>query len=102
MTKLLARHPRLRAVFCSADAIAVGALFECQRRGLAVPGRMAIAGFDDIPIAAQVVPALTTLRVPRYAIGQRAGAMICDRLAGRRIRRRIIDIGYELVVRESA
>ena len=69
---------------------------------LAVPGNVAIAGFDDIPIAAQVVPALTTLRVPRYEIGQRAGAMICDRLAGRTVKRRVVDTGFELVVRDSA
>jgi LacI family gluconate utilization system Gnt-I transcriptional repressor len=102
MATLLDRRPDVRAVFCSADAIAVGALFECQRRGLAIPGRIAIAGFDDIPIAAQVVPALTTLRVLRYEIGQRAGTMIGDRLAKRAVKQRIVDTGFELVVRDSA
>jgi len=102
MAELLARRPDVRAVFCSADAIAVGALFECQRRGLAIPGRVAIAGFDDIPIAGQIVPGLTTLRVPRYAIGQQAGAMIRDRLAGRRVAEPIVDTGYTLVPRDSA
>ena len=102
MAILLDRHPDTRAVFCSADAIAVGALFECQRRRLSLPGNVAIAGFDDIPIAAQVVPALTTLRVPRYDIGHRAGAMICARLAGRTVKRRVVDTGFELVVRDSA
>jgi len=102
MATLLDRRPDVRAVFCSADALAVGALYECQRRRLAIPGAVAIAGFDDIPIAGQVVPALTTIRVPRYAIGQRAGRMLCDRLAGRTVRRRIVDTGFELVPRESA
>ena len=102
MATLLARRPDVRAVFCSADALAVGALYECQRRRLAIPGDIAIAGFDDIPIAGQVVPALTTIRVPRYGIGQRAGRMLCDRLAGRTVRRRIVDAGFELVPRESA
>jgi LacI family transcriptional regulator, gluconate utilization system Gnt-I transcriptional repressor len=102
MASLLDRRPGVRAVFCSADALAVGALYECQRRGLAIPRDIAIAGFDDIPIAGQVVPALTTIRVPRYEIGQRAGAMLCDRLAGRTVRRRIIDTGFELVPRASA
>ncbi len=102
MATLLDRCPRLRAVFCSADAIAVGAMYECQRRKLAIPSRIAIAGFDDISIAAQVVPALTTLRVPRYAIGQRAGEMICDRLAGRTVKQRVVDTGFELVPRDSA
>lgn len=102
MAKLLDRKPRVRAVFCSADALAVGALYECQRRGLAVPGDVAIAGFDDVVLAAQVVPALTTIRVPRYEIGQRAGTMLCDRLAKRPVRKRVVDAGFELVPRASA
>ena len=102
MASLLQRHPDVRAVFCSADAIAVGALFECQRRKLAIPERIALAGFDDLAIAAQVVPSLTTLRVPRYFIGQQAGEMIRERLAGRTLKRRIVDTGFEFVRRESA
>lgn len=102
MASLLQRHPDVRAVFCSADALAVGALFECQRRKLAIPGRIALAGFDDLAIAAQVVPSLTTLRVPRYFIGQQAGQMIRQRLAGRTVKRRIVDTGFEFVRRESA
>jgi len=102
MAMLCTRRPRVDAVFCSADALAVGALFECQRRGLAIPGQIAIAGFDDIGLASQVVPSLTTLRIPRYAIGQRAGEMIRDRLAGRALKQRIVDTGFELVPRDSA
>jgi LacI family gluconate utilization system Gnt-I transcriptional repressor len=102
MATLLERHPDVRAVFCSADAPAIGALFECQRRGLAIPERVALAGFDDLAMAAQVVPSLTTLRVPRYFIGQRAGEMIRDRLAGLSVKPRIVDTGFELVPRRSA
>jgi LacI family gluconate utilization system Gnt-I transcriptional repressor len=102
MATLLERHPDVRAVFCSADALAVGALFECQRRHLAIPERIALAGFDDLAIAAQVVPSLTTLRVPRYFIGQRAGEMIRDRLTGLSVKRRIVDTGFELVTRNTA
>jgi LacI family transcriptional regulator, gluconate utilization system Gnt-I transcriptional repressor len=101
MAALLERRPKVRAVFCSADALAVGAMYECQRRGLAVPRQIAIAGFDDIPIAAQVVPSLSTLRVPRYEIGRRAGTMICDRLAGRPVAERVVDTGYRLIPRDS-
>jgi LacI family gluconate utilization system Gnt-I transcriptional repressor len=49
-----------------------------------------------------VVPALTTIRVRRYEIGQRAGRLICERLSRRAVRRRRIDTGYELIVRDSA
>jgi LacI family gluconate utilization system Gnt-I transcriptional repressor len=102
MATLLARRPDVRAVFCSADALGVGALFECQRRRLAIPERIAIAGFDDMPIAGQVVPPLTTLRVPRYDIGRRAGDLIRARLAQQAVTASVVDCGFELVARASA
>jgi LacI family gluconate utilization system Gnt-I transcriptional repressor len=102
MAALIECRPDVRAVFCSADALAVGALFECQRRCLAIPGRIAIAGFDDMPIAGQVVPPLTTLRVPRYDIGRRAGELIRARLAQQAIETSIVDTGFEFVARASA
>lgn len=101
MATLLDRRPDVRAVFCSADTLAVGAMFEAQRRKLAIPGDLAIAGFDDLDIAAQMVPPLTTLRVPRHAIGQRAGSMLCDRLAGRTVAVPHADVGYEMVRRAT-
>jgi LacI family transcriptional regulator, gluconate utilization system Gnt-I transcriptional repressor len=102
MAALLDRRPDVRAVFCSADAIAVGAMHECQRRGLAIPARIAIAGFDDLPIASHVSPPLTTVRIPRYEIGRCAGTLLCDRLAKRPVRRRVVDTGYALIERQSA
>ena len=101
MATLLMRSSRPRAVFCYSDVLAVGAHFECQRRGIAIPTEMAIAGYDDLEIAGQVVPSLTSLRVPRYEIGHRAGAMICRRLAGEPIEERIVNTGFELMVRDS-
>ena len=102
MATLLDRHPDVRAVFCSADTLAVGALFEAQRRGLEIPGEIAIAGFDDLDIASEVVPALTTLRVPRYEIGRRAGEMICERLAGRDVPEPVVSIATAFVRRATA
>jgi LacI family gluconate utilization system Gnt-I transcriptional repressor len=102
MGQLLDQRPDVRAVFCSADTLAVGAIFEAQRRNLAIPEDIAIAGFDDLDIAAQVVPALTTLRVPRYEIGRRAGEMICARLAGHTVPEPVVDIGFGFVRRGSA
>ena len=102
MAQLLARKRRPRAVFCSADAIAVGALFECQRHKLDVPGDIAIAGFDDLDLAGQVVPPLTTIRVLRYELGRRAGELICKRLGDEPIATPIVDVGFEFVPRASA
>jgi LacI family gluconate utilization system Gnt-I transcriptional repressor len=99
MAWLLAGTPRPTAVFCASDVLAMGALQECRRRGVAVPGEMAIAGFDDLEFAAQLLPALTTIRVPRYQIGWTAASLIRERLAGGRVERPVVDLGFALVVR---
>jgi LacI family gluconate utilization system Gnt-I transcriptional repressor len=96
------RNPDLRGILCSADAIAAGVLFALQRRGIPVPDRVAVASFDDIEIAGLVSPGLTTIRVPRRRIGECAGDMILQRLAGAKVAEARVDVGYELVVRESA
>jgi LacI family gluconate utilization system Gnt-I transcriptional repressor len=67
-----------------------------------VPARIAIAGFNDAGLGAHLVPALTTVRVPREAIGRRAAQMILDRLEGDAVADPIVDVGFEIMVRESA
>lgn len=90
-----------RAVFCTNDMLAAGALFECQRP-IAVPGGMAVMGFADLPIAAGTEPALTTVQVRADEMGRRAGAMLLQRLAGNAVRQRIVDLGFTVVPRASA
>lgn len=82
MAGLLAAMPDTEAVICVSDLSAFGALTECQRRGVDVPGRIAIAGFGDYEIAAICVPALTTINPYPYEIGRRAAAIIVEALAG--------------------
>lgn len=60
------------ALFCYNDAAAIVALNYCQTRGIKVPEELAIAGFDDIELAAHVNPALTTLAVDKPALGRTA------------------------------
>ncbi|MEZ5863278.1 MAG: substrate-binding domain-containing protein [Geminicoccaceae bacterium] len=93
---------RADAVFCSTDVLAVGVLMECLRQGVAVPGELAVAGFDDLPIAAEIVPALTTVRVPRRRMGEVAAGLILQRLAGEPMLQPIVDVGFEPQVRASA
>jgi LacI family gluconate utilization system Gnt-I transcriptional repressor len=99
---LLKRDPRIVAVFFSSDMMAIGAELECLHRGWKVPERIAIAGFDDQDIAREAVPALTTIRVPREEIGRVAGQMLLDRLHGKSVAPKIIDVGFRLIERESA
>jgi LacI family gluconate utilization system Gnt-I transcriptional repressor len=101
MTALLDNGCVVDAVFCTSDVIAVGVLFECQRRGISVPGSIAITGMDDQEIASQCVPALSTVKIPRYEMGRRAAEMICARLAGSASETASIDLGFSLVLRET-
>lgn len=98
---LLAARPRIDAVMFANDFPAFGALTECARRGVRVPGDLAIAGFGDFEVARESHPALTTVRVPGREMGRRAAAMVLDRLAGRASEPRV-DLGFEVVLRESA
>jgi LacI family transcriptional regulator, gluconate utilization system Gnt-I transcriptional repressor len=102
LAAIVARHRDATAVFVASELRAIGALLECRRRRWAVPGRMAIAGFNDAGLGEHFVPALTTVRAPREAIGRMAAEMILARLAGSDVEQPVVDVGYEVVVRESA
>jgi LacI family transcriptional regulator len=69
---LLATKRRPDAVFAANDKMALGCLFAFNQAGLRVPDDIALAGFDDIPLARYVHPALTTMRVDIAALGGRA------------------------------
>ncbi|WP_457580970.1 HTH-type transcriptional regulator GntR [Ensifer canadensis] len=97
----LAKAADLDAVFCNNDDLAMGVLFECQRAGIAVPHRMAICGFNDLDMMRVAYPSLTSIRTPRYEIGLRSVQMVLDRLSGHPIASPIVDLGFELQIRES-
>ena len=101
LLRLLQSHPDTDAGFFAGDVLAVGALFECQRRGWAVPQRIAIASFDDLDLLRHAVPAVTTLHIPRQDIGRRSAELLVNRLHGARPERVRIDVGFEIVQRES-
>jgi LacI family gluconate utilization system Gnt-I transcriptional repressor len=102
LTELLQSRPRPDAIFFSNDALAVGALMECRRRGIRVPQDLAIAGFANLDIAEEIVPALTTVQVEALAIGTQAAEMILQRLSGEKPAAMRKDLGFSIVVRDSA
>lgn len=101
LASLIEKDPKMEAIFFANDILAAGALLECQRRGIRVPEDLGIAGFDDVDLAAETVPGLTTVRIPRYEIGARAATMILDRIAGREPEQTKVDLGFEIVQRGS-
>ena len=68
--KVLERAPEITGITCYNDLMAIGALQACAELGRRVPDDIAIVGFDDIPLASLVTPALTTMHVPRYQLGE--------------------------------
>lgn len=101
MGRLLDDLPDTQAVIAVSDLSAFGALTECQRRGVAVPGQIWIAGFGDYEIAEVSVPALTTINPFPREIGSRAASLILEVLDGQRTAPATIAITPHLLIRQS-
>ena len=101
IARLAVEHPEVDAACFTSDGLAAGALFECRRLGWDVPGRLALAGFGDFEVAAAASPTLTTVAVPRYRIGEEAARIILGRIDGEIGSGQVIDLGFDVVIRES-
>jgi LacI family transcriptional regulator len=101
LRQLMSAKSAPTAVICGNDVLAFGALLEAQRLGLAVPGALSIVGFDDLELAAQVQPALTTVRVPAEEMWRCAAERLLAALQGDELPR-ATEIELALVVRESS
>jgi LacI family transcriptional regulator, gluconate utilization system Gnt-I transcriptional repressor len=102
MGRLLDTLPDTEAVICVSDLSAFGALTECQRRGIAVPDRLSIAGFGEYEIGAISVPPLSTINPFPREIGTRAAALILTVLDGLQPTPARIEITPELLIRGSS
>ncbi|MDQ0322106.1 LacI family gluconate utilization system Gnt-I transcriptional repressor [Pararhizobium capsulatum DSM 1112] len=96
-----AKTPNIDALVCNNDDLAMGVLFACQRASLPVPARISLAGFNDLEMMAVAFPSITSIRTPRFEIGRQAIAMVQAALAGERPANAIVDLGFELKIRES-
>jgi LacI family transcriptional regulator len=97
---LLARHADFTAILAATDVVAAGALHALREVGLRVPEDVAVAGYDDIPLALDLYPALTTVHVPQEELGRAAVRLALgrDRTDGPQH----LMLGTHVVVRESA
>jgi LacI family transcriptional regulator len=99
--KLLDQAPDTTAITCYNDMLAIGAIQACEERGLRVPGDISVTGFDDIPLASLIRPRLTTIRVDRFAAGNRAMDLLLNFITtgSPPVKRTTLD--FSLVPRES-
>jgi LacI family gluconate utilization system Gnt-I transcriptional repressor len=101
LARLLAEAPDTEAIFCSSDLLALGVMTEARARGLTVPDDIAVMGFGDVPFVADMVPALTTVRINGGQIGTLAARFLMDRAEDRTVDPRIVDVGFSIIERDS-
>jgi LacI family transcriptional regulator len=89
------------AIFASNDAMAMGVMDAVRSRGLHIPEDISILGFDDVPQAALVRPALTTVHQPLEQMGRVATQLLLDRLKNPQQEFNRIELPTELIVRGS-
>lgn len=102
--EMLARAPDLDAVFASNDQMALGVLHVANERGIAIPGDIAVVGFDGLPEGAQFTPSLTTVVQPLRELGRLAVQELVSRIDAESgaMERRNLTLATELIVRDSA
>lgn len=96
--QVLAEHADVTAIVALNDDMAIGALSVLRSERVSVPGDMSVAGFDDIEVAEDLAPSLTTVRLPMRRMGELALELALSPPAARPRRR---TTGHELVVRDS-
>lgn len=101
MGSLIETMPDTEAVICVSDLSAFGALSECQRRGIAVPGQISVAGFGDFEISGICVPSITTINPFSRRIGTIAAGLILDLLETGAADPQTLPVTPELLLRES-
>jgi LacI family transcriptional regulator len=89
------------AIFVSNDVMAMGVMDAVRSRGLRIPDDISILGFDDIPQAQNVRPALTTVRQPLEKMGRVATQMLLDLLSDPHKDVSRVELPTELIIRDS-
>jgi LacI family transcriptional regulator/LacI family repressor for deo operon, udp, cdd, tsx, nupC, and nupG len=89
----------LTALFCYCDSVAIGAMMACRQMNIAVPREISILGFDDSDLCGIVYPPLTTIRQPKYEMGQTAMHMLLAGITNEMVEEHIVQ--PTLVIRES-
>jgi LacI family gluconate utilization system Gnt-I transcriptional repressor len=92
IARLLERRRDLDAIYFSNDDLAIGGYFHCLENGIAVPGDLALFGYNGLEIARLTPQPLSTIRTRRVAMGNLGAQML---LAGGPAQ--VVDIGFDLI-----
>ncbi|MFE1599653.1 LacI family DNA-binding transcriptional regulator [Methylobacterium sp. ID0610] len=97
LAALLARSPDCDAVYFSNDDMALGGYFHCLSRGLTVPDRLALFGYNGLDVGRLTPQPLTTIRTPRVEAGATAARLLCNDAPAT-----VVDLGFELITGATA
>jgi len=88
------------AVICANDVFGIGALIECRALGIEVPKSVSIVGFDDLELAAEIEPGLTTCQIPIHEMTDRVVDYLLSSISGRPIPRSV-ELATKIIIRGS-
>src|SRR5262245_53663526 len=98
--ELIAGGQRFTAVVCANDRLAVGAIAALRRHGLRCPEEVSVTGYNDMPLADRLLPALTTVRVQHYKGGHESAELLVELMRGATQARHVV-LPVEIVIRAS-
>jgi len=99
--QIMGQAPAVDAIFFCNDDLAQGALLAANRMQVAVPQRVAIAGFNDLTGSDLMLPSLSTVHTPLARIGEEAAGLLLKLMRGEPVAQHCIALDYQLVVRKS-
>ena len=99
LDRLMALERPPDAIFFNGDTLAIGAHLRGKAMGLRYPDDLALVGVHDLEIACHVDPALTSVRIPRYRIGEQAARLLLARGRGAQEAKERLNLGFEIVER---
>lgn len=102
LKKLLISNPKITAIICGQDVLALGALLEAQNQGMKIPRDLSIVGFDDLEISRHLMPSLTTIHIDAIGMWAQAANHLISQINGVNNLPKKIKTNVSLVIRESS
>ena len=100
--KLLLNNPKITAIICGNDVLALGALLEAQKQMINIPKEISLIGFDDLEISRHLLPSLTTIHIDAIGMWAQAANHLISQINGIDNLPRKVKVSVNLVIRESS
>lgn len=101
MDVLTTRLPGLDGVFVNGDLLALQAIRWCHEKGIRVPDDIGILGFEALDFSAEVVPRISTIRLPVRKMGRLSARLVFGAMRGEQPEHRVHDLGFEVLRRDT-